>query len=142
MAQKHLSLFYSYKFVPEKFRVSFPILEKFEEALEKQVQRRLAQGHQQFFQGRYPEALQEYQAAYTLAFKFLHPDFPDKVISLDPSLARGFKVFDALLAASGAVARYRQAAGDRGLIISPDGPPEEVVALVEQFGGAGAGERP
>ncbi len=137
MPTKHLSDFYSYKFVPAAFRFEDRPPDPKTASLEQQVQAHLTRGHQEFFQGRYQPALQQYQTAYALLHRFLHPNFPDRVVELDPDIVRGLRLSDSLLAVSGEVARFRGVAGPGLPLVAPVNPPRELTAIVERFGTVG-----
>ncbi len=136
MVAKHLSAFYSYRVIAPGFRVEERPTEDHAGALERQVQAHLSRGHELFFRGSHKEALAEYLTAYTLVYRFLHPEFPDRVVAQAPSVLRGIDVFDGLVAAAAEVARFRHLAGDRPLV-APVDPQPEVAKLVESFGRAG-----
>ncbi len=87
MATKYLSNYYSYKVVPQVF--GFQVTEVDPKlALEKQVQGHLANGHHYFFQDEFQNALNEYQTAYSLLHKFLHPYFPVEVTAIATSVLK------------------------------------------------------
>jgi len=136
MATKYLSNLYSYKYIPERFvsKGGSSPAESHGDALEGQIQTRLTQGHDHFFHGRYADALEAYQAAYALIHRFLHPDFPDRIVSIHPSMVQKLDIFDHVLAAAGETARFRKVGGDRLPIVSPVDPPPEIMKIVEQFG--------
>jgi tetratricopeptide (TPR) repeat protein len=134
---KYLSTFYSYKFVPEAFRLKNQRSGDKPAALEQQIQAYLTRGHQEFFQGQYQNALQSYQNAYSLIYRFLHPDFPDRLVALNPEIVQNIRVSDSLLAASAEVIRFREAAGPKLPIVAPGDPPRELTAVVEKFGTSG-----
>ena len=87
MATKYLSNYYSYKVVPQVFGLQVTEVD-LELALEKQVQGHLANGHRYFFQDEFQNALSEYQTAYSLLHKFLHPYFPVDVTAITTSVLK------------------------------------------------------
>jgi hypothetical protein len=140
MVTKFLSNYYSYKVVPKALGVlTFEI--DANAALERQVQAHLARGHQSFFQDEFQTALKEYQTAYSLLHKFLHPSFPAEVSVFAPSLLRDLEVTDLLMAATAQVAKFRASVGNRS-IVAPLGPPESVSAIVERLGSVGTAAAP
>jgi tetratricopeptide (TPR) repeat protein len=137
MAIKHLNNFYSYKSIPTAFRFEGKRRDIQTASLEQQVQAELTRGHHEFFLGRYQVALQAYQAAYAQINRFLHPDFPNGVVTHNPELVRGLALSDSFLAASTEVARFRAAAGANTNLVAPVNPPRRVTDIVERFGTAG-----
>ena len=106
MAAKYLSNYYSYKFVPQVLK--FGVIEVDPKAaLEKQVQEHLASGHRYFFQDEFQNALTEYQTAYSLLHKFLHPQFPVGVTAIATAVLKPLQLTEAMIAATAQVAKYR-----------------------------------
>ncbi len=136
MATKYLSNYYSYKVVPQV--LGFQVTEVDPKlALEKQVQGHLANGHRYFFQDEFQNALSEYQTAYSLLHKFLHPYFPVDVTAIATSVLKQMQLTDVMVSAAAQVARYRSAVADRP-IVSPGSPPQEISSIVQKFGGTGS----
>src|SRR5574341_961730 len=146
MATKHLANFYSYKVSPSvvdnlNVMVKPGPAETQAATLESRVREHILRGNQQFFQDHFQEALDEYTAAYSLIHRFLHPSVPVFPGAIIAEKLRDSVAFDALLTASVEVSRYRHAAPEMDLI-SPDFPPEEIIKLVDEFGGAPGNQRP
>jgi len=140
MATKFLGNYYSYKVLSKRPRV--PAAEADPgAALERQVQARLESGHQAFFRDEFQAALQEYQTAYSLLHKFLHPSFPAEVSVFAPDLLRDLKATDLMMAATAQVAKFRAAVGNRP-IVAPVDPPKDVSAIVERLGSVGTAAAP
>ena len=136
MATKYLSNYYSYKVVPQVF--GFQVAEVDPKlALEKQVQGHLANGHRYFFQDEFQNALSEYQTAYSLLHKFLHPYFPVNVTTIATSVLQQMQLTDVMVTAAAQVAKYRSAVADRP-IVAPGNPPQEISSIVQKFGGTGS----
>jgi tetratricopeptide (TPR) repeat protein len=136
MATKYLSNYYSYKVVPQVF--GFQVTEVDPKlALEKQVQGHLANGHHYFFQDEFQNALSEYQTAYSLLHKFLHPYFPVDVTAIATSVLKQMQLTDVMVTAAAQVAKYRSVVGERP-IVSPGSPPQEISSIVQKFGGTGS----
>jgi hypothetical protein len=106
-------------------------------ALEKQVQGHLANGHRYFFQDEFQNALNEYQTAYSLLHKFLHPYFPVDVTVITTSVLKQMQLTDMMVGAAAQVAKYRSAVVDRP-IVTPGNPPQEILSIVQKFGGTGS----
>lgn len=137
MAIKYLNNFYSYKAIPTAYRFEAGRREIPTASLEQQVQAELTRGHHEFFLGRYQVALQAYQAAYALLNRFLHPDFPDPVVTHNPELVRNLVLSGSFLAASTEVARFRAAAGAEIDLVATVNLPRRFTDIVERFGTAG-----
>lgn len=135
MATKYLSNYYSYKVIPQVF--GFQVTEVDPKlALEKQVQGHLANGHHYFFQDEFQNALSEYQTAYALLHKFLHPYFPVDVTAITTSVLKQMQLTDMMVTATAQVAKYRSVVGERP-IVSPS-PSQEISSIVQKFGGTGS----
>src|SRR5687768_598185 len=109
MATKYLSSYYTYKVFPQISILQAPVVDP-QAALEKQVQGHLARGHQFFFRDEFQNALNEYQTAYSLLHKFLHPYFPVNVTALASAVLRPLQLTDAMVTAAAQVAKYRAVA--------------------------------
>ena len=140
MPTKFFNNYYSYKVVPERLRIlTFEVDPN--AALEKQVQAHLSKGHQSFFESEFQTALREYQTAYALLHKFLHPSFPVEVSVFAPSLLRDLKFTDLMIKATGQVAKFRTSMSNRS-IIAPGDTPSNVSAIVEKLGPVGTATVP
>lgn len=140
MTTKHLNNFYSYKFIPQQLRV-LPLVVDGGETLEKRVQAHLANGHRYFFRDEFHNALAEYQTAYSLLHKFLHPNFPAHVTTLVPSVLQGLELTELMIAAAAQVAKFRALAGHADFV-PPRPPSPDVSAVVQKFGGTGTAAPP
>ena len=136
MAAKYLSNYYSYKFVPQVLK--FGVIEVDPKAaLEKQVQEHLASGHRYFFQDEFQNALNEYQTAYALLHKFLHPQFPVDVTAIATAVLKPLQLTEAMVAATAQVAKYRSTI-TAGSIVAAGSPPREISSVVQKFSGTGS----
>lgn len=136
MATKYLSNYYSYKVVPQVFGFQVAAVDP-KIALEKQVQGHFVNGHRYFFRDEFQNALNEYQTAYSLLHKFLHPYFPVNVTAIATSVLKSMQLTDVMVTAAAQVAKYRSAVADNS-ITSPGNPPQQVVSIVEKLGGTGS----
>jgi hypothetical protein len=129
---KYLSEFYTFKaYIP-----AGRIVEDASSPLETKVQVHVLLGNQLYAAGKYTAALGEYLTAWGLLPKIVHSRFPDYAVAISPESLLKLDLVDPLVNSAVDLHLIRTTGGYAAPVVGLGDPPDELLQLSVQYGGA------